>query len=119
MAEAKGANPNYTMSANNKHCSTCRTVNYAAPFTTLGVEDFSLKSASIFPNPTKGDFIVKTKTFLTKINVYTQTGTFVKTIDVSNSTENVEVNIKDMETGVYLIELVNDKEKSWKKVILE
>lgn len=87
--------------------------------TQLGVEDFSLKSASVFPNPTKGDFSVQAKTSLTKINIYTQTGAFVKTIDVSNSSDNAEVNVKGLETGVYLIELVNDLEKSWKKVIVE
>lgn len=86
--------------------------------TQLGVEDFSLKSASVFPNPTKGDFSVQAKTSLTKINIYTQTGAFVKTIDVSNSSDNAEVNVKGLETGVYLIELVNDSEKSWKKVIV-
>lgn len=89
------------------------------PRTQLGVEDFSLKSASIFPNPTKGDFSVQAKTSLTKINIYTQTGVFVKTINVDNSSsDNVEVNVKGIETGIYLIELVNDSEKSWKKVIV-
>lgn len=87
--------------------------------TQLGVEDFSLKSASVFPNPTKGDFSVQAKTTLTKINIYTQTGAFVRTIDVSNSSDNAEVSVKGLETGVYLIELVNDSEKSWKKVIVE
>ena len=86
--------------------------------TQLGVEDFSLKSASIFPNPSKGDFSVRTKTFLTKINIYNQTGAFVKTIDIKDASENVEVSVKGLETGVYLIELVNDLEKSWKKVIV-
>lgn len=86
--------------------------------TALGVEDFSLKSASIFPNPTSGDFTVKTKTNLTKINVYTQTGSFVKCIDVDAALDNTEVNIKGLQTGVYFLELRNDTDKSWKKVIV-
>lgn len=84
----------------------------------LGVEDFSLKASSIFPNPSNGSFNVKTKTYLTKINVYTQTGALVKTIDVTDNLETNEINIKGLESGTYLLELQNDTEKSWKKVIV-
>ena len=86
--------------------------------TQLGVEDFSLKASSVFPNPTSGDFSVKTNTYLTQVNVYTQTGAFVKTINVEDDSENVELNISGLQTGVYLIELKNDTDKSWKKVIV-
>jgi hypothetical protein len=83
----------------------------------LGVEDFSLNSASIFPNPSNGNFTIKTKTYLSEVNVYSQTGALVKTITV-DSEEN-EINIKGLQTGVYFLELQNDSEKSWKKIIVE
>ena len=88
-------------------------------FTTLGVEGFSLKASQVYPNPSNGEFVVKTKTTLEKINVYTQIGAFVKTIEVANSLDEVEVNINGVQTGIYLLELVNDNEKSWKKIIVE
>lgn len=88
-----------------------------ANFTTLGIEDFSLNASTIFPNPTNGNFTVKTKTGLDKIDVYTQTGAFVKTIDVKATTE-TEVNVEGLSTGVYLIQLQNSSEKSWKKVLI-
>ena len=84
----------------------------------LGLDDFSLSAAQIYPNPTKGEFVVKTKTHLEKINIYSQTGAFIKSIEVKNGNENVEVNINGMQGGVYLIELVNGKEKTWKKIIV-
>ena len=84
----------------------------------LGIEDFSLKSSSIFPNPSNGSFNIKTKTYLTKINVYTQTGTLVKTIDITDSLETSEINIKGLQLGVYLLELQNDTEKTWRKIIV-
>jgi hypothetical protein len=87
--------------------------------TTLGVEDFSLRASQVYPNPSNGEFLVKTKTTLEKINIYTQTGAFVKTIEVKDTAEDVEVNITGLQTGVYLIELVNENEKSWKKVIVK
>ncbi|NJM79249.1 MAG: hypothetical protein HC854_05790 [Flavobacterium sp.] len=49
-----------------------------ATFTTLGSEDFSLKSANLYPNPTKGLFTIDTKTELSEINIYSHVGQFVK-----------------------------------------
>ena len=61
--------------------------------------------------------MIKTKTGLDKIDVYTQTGAFVKTIEVKSTTE-TEVNVEGLSTGVYLIQLQNSTEKSWKKVLI-
>ena len=94
-------------------------VGYAtAVFTPLGVEDFSLNAAQVYPNPSKGNFIVKTKTALSKINVYTQTGALVKTINVEKNS-NLEVKVNGLSTGIYLLELQNAADKSWKKIIVE
>ncbi len=90
-----------------------------ATFTTLGVEDFSLKASSIYPNPSNGTFRIQTKTALSKVNVYGQTGNFIKTIDVKDNSQDVEVNLKGIATGIYLLELQNDTDKSWKKIIVE
>jgi len=86
---------------------------------TLGATEFSLNATQIYPNPTKGDFLVKANTNLDTITIYTQTGAFVKKIQVNDASEVVEVNVKGLQSGVYLIELVNDTEKSWKKIIVE
>ncbi len=86
--------------------------------TTLGVDKFSLNNAQVYPNPSNGDFNIKSETIITKVNVYTQTGAFVKTVEVENNADNAAINIKGLSTGVYLIELVNDTEKSWKKIIV-
>ena len=88
-----------------------------ANFTTLSVEDFSLNASTVFPNPSSGNFTVKTKTGLDKIEIYSQTGTFVKSIDVKATTE-TEVNIEGLSTGIYLIQLQNSTEKTWKKVLV-
>ena len=87
--------------------------------TTLGVDKFSLNNSQVYPNPTSGDFTVKTQTYLTKVNVYTIMGSFVKTIEVDENVDNAEINIKGLSTGVYMIELQNDTDKSWKKIIVK
>ena len=88
-------------------------------FTTLGTDDFSLNASSVFPNPTSGDFFVKTKTILNRVNVYTQTGVLVKTIEVTDNSNEVEVKISGLQSGIYFLELQNDSEKSWKRVIVD
>lgn len=89
-----------------------------ASFTTLGVEDFSLNAAMIYPNPSNGIFTIKAKSALKTVNVYSQTGSLVKTIQ-SQDTDNTEVNVEGLPTGIYLLEMLNDADKSWKKVIIE
>jgi hypothetical protein len=88
-------------------------------FSVLGLEDFSLKASTVFPNPSTGNFTISTKTFLDTINVYNINGAVVKTIKVEDTSENVEFNISGLPVGVYFLELKNDTEKTWKKVIIE
>lgn len=85
---------------------------------TLGTESFSLNDSQLYPNPSNGSFTILAKTNLTKINVYTITGGFVKSIEVTDNAINAEINVSGLETGVYLLELQNDLEKTWKKVIV-
>ncbi|MGL2965681.1 T9SS type A sorting domain-containing protein [Flavobacterium sp. XGLA_31] len=100
------------------HGSNNRIVNTSVPFTTLGVEDRTLQSASISPNPSKGNFVIQTKTTLEQVSVYTLTGNFVKTIK-ADDTNASKINVEGLSTGVYLLELQNEAQKVWKKVIVE
>jgi hypothetical protein len=84
----------------------------------LGVEDFSLNATSIYPNPSSGEFFIKTKTNLSKVKLYNQTGSLIKTIDVMDDAREVTFDVNGIQSGVYLLELQNDSEKSWKKVIV-
>lgn len=85
----------------------------------LGVEDFSLNTAAIYPNPSNGNFKIEAKSPLTKLSVYTQSGTFVKTIVFEGNSNTEDVNLKNLATGVYLIELQSDSDKAWKKIIIQ
>jgi hypothetical protein len=88
-------------------------------FTTLGTEDFSLNSSVIFPNPSNGNFSISSKTILNKVNIYSQTGALVKSIEVAKNSNEAEVKVNGLISGIYFIELLNDSEKSWRKIIIE
>lgn len=87
-------------------------------FSSLGVDDFSLNATSVYPNPSSGEFFIKTKTNLSKVNLYNQTGALVKTIDVKDDSRELKVDVTGIQSGVYFLELQNDSEKSWKKVMV-
>ena len=89
------------------------------PLSVLGLEDFSLKASTLYPNPSTGNFTISTKTYLNTVDVYNIHGAFIKTYKVDNTSENVEFTISGLPTGVYLLELKNDTDKTWKKVIIE
>jgi len=104
----------------NYHGATNRGYNLSIPLsTTLGVDDFSLKTSSIYPNPSNGNFSIETKTGLDQINVYSLTGVLVETIGVKNKANIVEVSLKNLQSGIYLIELKNENDKSWEKIIIK
>lgn len=115
FAWARRSSAGYTI---NNHGTNNRGYQLDRTFTTLGVEDFSLNASSVYPNPSNGTFTISSKTNLTEINVYSQTGALVKTIKVEDSSEKADVSINGLQSGVYLIELKNDSDKSWKKVIV-
>jgi hypothetical protein len=103
----------------NNHGASNRGYQIGASLSTLGIEDFSLNASSIYPNPSNGVFNVETKTGLDKINVYSQTGSLLKRISISDKSNTTELDLKDLQKGFYLIELQNGLEKSWKKIMLE
>ncbi|OYU84592.1 MAG: hypothetical protein CFE24_06020 [Flavobacterium sp. BFFFF2] len=87
--------------------------------TALGNEAFSLNNATIFPNPSHGIFTIETQSTLNKISIYSHTGAFIKTVDVLEESNSVKLDLTNMSTGVYLIELQGGSEKSWKKIAIE
>lgn len=84
--------------------------------TSLGIDDFSLKSIEIYPNPAKDRFFINAKCTLQKVSIYSQLGVLVKTLDINNI--NAEIDTKELKLGVYLIELQNENDKFWKKIII-
>jgi hypothetical protein len=91
----------------------------AAFTTTLGIDSVLLNNEVIlYPNPTSGELYIKTKNNISKVNVYNQTGALVKTINLKDNSNEVKVNVNDLPKALYLFELQNESEKTWKKVIV-
>ena len=91
-----------------------------AVFTTiLGLEDVSFyDEVLVYPNPSSDEVFIKSKTNLSKISVYSQTGVLVKTLNIDNHSNEIKVNVNDLPKAVYIFELQNETEKTFKKVII-
>lgn len=114
LAGAHGASPGFSLAYHQDNRFNAGSV----PLTTLGIEDFSLQATQIFPNPSSGNFTIKIKTSLEQIAIYSLAGTLLKTIETSGTSDVVEIDLQNLQTGTYLVELKNEKEKSWKKIII-
>lgn len=86
---------------------------------TLEIDDNPLyDKILVYPNPTSGELCIKTKTNLSKISIYSQTGALVKTLKINDNSSEINLNVNDLPKALYIFELQNETEKTWKKVVL-
>lgn len=91
-----------------------------AVFTTnLSVGDVSFyDEVLIYPNPTTDELYIKTKTNLSKVTIYSSTGALVKTLHNKDNSNEFKVNVSDLPKALYIFELQNESEKTWKNVLV-
>ena len=94
--------------------------------TLLGIEDDKLvkESFNIYPNPTSGTATVSFKAFTSgrsTVNVANLIGQTVKTVDVQvvNGTNNVVLDLNNLNQGIYLVTVGNGKNKITQKLVIE
>ena len=85
----------------------------------LALEDFSADAPSLYPNPAKSNFTIKTKTTIDTIIIYSQTGAVVKTINLATPKDENEVSVSDLAKGSYVVELHNGSQKMYKNLMVE
>ncbi|QBN20379.1 T9SS type A sorting domain-containing protein [Flavobacterium nackdongense] len=91
-----------------------------ATFTTnLGVEEVAFDDKVIlYPNPSSSEVFIKTKTNLSRVTIYSQAGALVKTVKINDNGLEAKVNVTDLPKALYIFELENETEKSWKQVLV-
>jgi len=89
----------------------------------LANEDFDFEEFALYPNPNKGSFMVK---FLSNssndigINVYDISGREVYKKSFSNTGNfSQNINLDNVQTGVYLVSIIDGTKKTMKKIIIE
>ena len=80
----------------------------------LSSDSFVLERFSIFPNPVSNVLKINLKTnlILQKVNIYTSLGQLVKTENKN------EINVSSLAKGNYFVEVITNKGKATKKIII-
>jgi surface protein len=87
------------------------------PAPLLGINDSSLDSVSLYPNPTQSTVtIVSPQTIVTSAMVYDIAGRIVSKVDFRNKTS-YQIDLSDMEAAVYLIEIATENGTVMKRVM--
>ncbi|WGD35657.1 T9SS type A sorting domain-containing protein [Olleya sp. YS] len=87
----------------------------------LSVEDFNTNSFSVYPNPSKGVFNIKTNRNQTfNLSVYDITGKIIYTqLDVKTTNTIYQLDLSNYSTGVYFLNLESSSNKIAKKLIVK
>lgn len=82
---------------------------------TLSYNDFVLSKFSLFPNPTKNQFTIQLQEGLELqiVNIYNSLGQLIK------STNNNVINTSELSTGIYYVEIITNKGKATKKIVIK
>ncbi len=78
----------------------------------LGINDVSDLNFSIYPNPTINSINISTTESIEKINIYSIHGILVK-----ETTNNKTIDVSNLSSGLYFIEITSGKRKSVQKLI--
>ncbi|MCK7589488.1 T9SS type A sorting domain-containing protein [Subsaxibacter sp. CAU 1640] len=81
----------------------------------LSSDEFVLSQFSLFPNPARNQFTIQLNEGLQleKTNIYNSLGQFI------DSTNNTTINTSSLSSGLYYVEVLTNKGKATKKLIIE
>ena len=95
----------YTVVGANSHgCSNSAEVTIFAG-TGIG-ENGQISTVELYPNPAQDKLFIKTSEFINTIEIFTMTGTLVQR--QSCCSDNMEIDVQNLSSGIYVIRLVAD-----------
>ncbi len=97
------------------------TVTFTYVSSTLSSDDIkTLEHAKIYPNPTKGKITISNikNIDLTSAKVYNVLGKLVKDIPVKKGLSKLEIDLSDLNKGVYLLSLKSNDKNTTKKLVI-
>lgn len=80
----------------------------------LGVDNYELMEVSIYPNPAKEKVHIVSNNPISSVEVYDMLGKQVKTLKNTR-----EINVSDLNSGIYLLKIWLNKQVLTKKIVIE
>ena len=75
------------------------------------------KLLKVYPNPTEGEVYIETSAQDNIISIYTSKGILVKKFSMDSNI--VMLNINYLPSGIYFLEILNDQQKIFQKIVLQ
>jgi len=91
---------------------------FAGATCTLAVEDVTFKNIVVYPNPTKGEVNIS-NVMVEKVTVYNNAGQLVKTVINSEAANTTTVQLNNLPTGIYYLNIEAENECVVKQIIKE
>ena len=85
----------------------------------LSLESFEKMKLNMFPNPSNDIVTIKSSNPIFGISIYNIQGKLVNLELIKNSISELNFSVKNLEAGIYLIEIQNDFKKTMMKLIVE
>jgi hypothetical protein len=113
FASAKMNSASYTLAY---HGGANRGYSFDVPYTTLGVNDFEYQKNSIklYPNPTEDYLNIESENVISSVKVYDSNGKLIK--HIKNKTI-LKIDLSELRTGVYYLELESNKNLSYERIV--
>jgi hypothetical protein len=111
---ARGNSASFTLS---NHGTANRIMNTALGFTNLNTVDLVKETIRVFPNPSKGNYTITSEFEIQTVAIYQLNGALVRTIRPETTSSQIEVT--DLASGSYLIEIQSKTDTTWKKIVVE
>jgi uncharacterized repeat protein (TIGR01451 family) len=83
----------------------------------LSVEDFDLKTVSIFPNPTSEILNINAQTPISKVSLYDLNGRLLKEEQINGNLMQHQLDVQNLSNGIYFVEIDSGDKSVSKKFV--
>ncbi len=84
----------------------------------ISINDVDSNNIKIYPNPTSDFLYISLNKGFSNIQVIDVAGKMIKNIQVNDS-NNLEINVSNINSGIYFVKFINDNEIILKKIIIQ
>ncbi len=107
----------YSKNGNTSSGSDCAWIDYVEfpEHDTSGINNFKDSKIMIFPNPSNGNFTIKSKNTIKKVTITDITGRLIKIIN----TDNKQIFISNIQAGIYILSIFSENNIFKTKLIVK
>ncbi|WP_299122523.1 T9SS type A sorting domain-containing protein [uncultured Winogradskyella sp.] len=92
-------------------------INWFDSQNSLSIVEFNQDKISLFPNPANDKINIKSDVLIEAVSIFDFKGTLIKSKELTNSSLDYQIDVKELSMGIYFIEIQSGESKIVKKFI--